>query len=100
IRDLTVTGVQTCALPICVSEHGRAVEDRREPVLAEQLVEQLAVADIAPHGTKIGVGGSRAFEVEAHALQPVGQQPAHKEVAEERSEEHTSELQSQSNLVC
>src|SRR2546430_3150545 len=26
IRDLTVTGVQTCALPICVGEHHPAVD--------------------------------------------------------------------------
>src|SRR2546430_5573860 len=55
IRDLTVTGVQTCALPI---SRGRA-------------------------------GAARGLQ--AH---PRGRHRA------ERSEEHTSELQSQSNLVC
>src|SRR2546430_13160732 len=55
IRDLTVTGVQTCALPIS-ADHGR--------LLAEALPQR----------------GQRRLERRA------------------RSEEHTSELQS--NLVC
>src|SRR2546430_13180637 len=58
IRDLTVTGVQTCALPISL------LGERR--------------ADDVP-----------LFEVSsANAM------------LNRRSEEHTSELQSQSNLVC
>src|SRR2546430_6966524 len=60
IRDLTVTGVQTCALPIspcCPGQRWRWT---------------------AAHGR----GSPRAPP-------PIG-----------RSEEHTSELQSQSNLVC
>src|SRR2546430_9799174 len=64
IRDLTVTGVQTCALPISVrvarARHPAPVRGRH---------------DLAPRRTcPVGRGG--------------------------RSEEHTSELQSQSNLVC
>src|SRR5260221_8365883 len=61
IRDHCVTGVQTCALPIC---QGLGVEAR-------------AVADLAGH---LHVGQ------EAHL--------------DGRSEEHTSELQSHSDLVC
>src|SRR2546430_13714579 len=59
IRDLTVTGVQTCALPISL----------KVAVLAA-----LAIAD------------------ELHNMQ--------RDRGDHRSEEHTSELQSQSNLVC
>src|SRR2546430_12426009 len=58
IRDLTVTGVQTCALPIL-----------REPLRLR--LERLCL----PHSRR----GARDLV---------------------RSEEHTSELQSQSNLVC
>src|SRR2546430_8610393 len=59
IRDLTVTGVQTCALPILASAVAL-------PIHADEGVIAVAYA----------------------------------EDADERSEEHTSELQSQSNLVC
>src|SRR2546430_9985368 len=61
IRDLTVTGVQTCALPICCERLTRRGFD--------------AGPEIRPH-------------VRLHLLH------------RRRSEEHTSELQSQSNLVC
>src|SRR2546430_10376756 len=63
IRDLTVTGVQTCALPI---SGDAAVADRVGVYRNEH----------------VGVRGVRAPDALA------------------RSEEHTSELQSQSNLVC
>src|SRR2546430_8222646 len=64
IRDLTVTGVQTCALPIC-------------------FIRKL------PHGLV------EAFKA---TLEEVAQTDLLLHVV--RSEEHTSELQSQSNLVC
>src|SRR2546430_4573982 len=78
IRDLTVTGVQTCALPIFppptpdiaikTPPHGVVQQgDRRDQTLKLGF----------PHGAQYN----------AH---PPGR----------RSEEHTSELQSQSNLVC
>src|SRR2546430_11138518 len=57
IRDLTVTGVQTCALPIC----------------------------------RAGRSWQRHQRWHSHAPPRLD---------EYRSEEHTSELQSQSNLVC
>src|SRR2546430_6881852 len=60
IRDLTVTGVQTCALPISD-------------------VHRLA------RGHALAAGDDRCRRHRARAG---------------RSEEHTSELQSQSNLVC
>src|SRR2546430_3404712 len=65
IRDLTVTGVQTCALPIWSCPNG----DRN----------RAASAGLC--------SGLRA-------------EPVHSESRLGRSEEHTSELQSQSNLVC
>src|SRR2546430_5593992 len=71
IRDLTVTGVQTCALPI--SPFGE-----REPARRDAAIERREV------------GGSH---VEGGAMRLL---IAH----QGRSEEHTSELQSQSNLVC
>src|SRR2546430_4666790 len=72
IRDLTVTGVQTCALPIY---DGRAAADADG-------------ADGHLHGRTA---------VDAH-----GTCGANSTVARlgRRSEEHTSELQSQSNIVC
>src|SRR2546430_7485649 len=64
IRDLTVTGVQTCALPICTARS----------------------AGFTPRVTSACSGStSRPLRIAAHGM---------------RSEEHTSELQSQSNLVC
>src|SRR2546430_4111468 len=59
IRDLTVTGVQTCALPIYPAQE---------------------LHDVAPVGALVLA--------------------QHTERQGDRSEEHTSELQSQSNLVC
>src|SRR5688572_30962979 len=74
IRDLTVTGVQTCALPICRSTAWRPGDEDR---------------------------GRRRRHVDAWRSDPVsragrGRWPSRGG----RSEEHTSELQSQSNLVC
>src|SRR2546430_13647352 len=71
IRDLTVTGVQTCALPIS--------QDDLDDALA-------VIQEFDP----IGVGSRDLREclfLQLKAFDP-------------RSEEHTSELQSQSNLVC
>src|SRR2546430_3532344 len=65
IRDLTVTGVQTCALPICEAAGNFAPMDGVYTV-ADALREYFADRERRGH----------------------------------RSEEHTSELQSQSNLVC
>src|SRR2546430_10173560 len=63
IRDLTVTGVQTCALPISL-DNGSIF-----PVATTTRAR-------SPRSTDASLEGSM------------------------RSEEHTSELQSQSNLVC
>src|SRR2546430_4048053 len=69
IRDLTVTGVQTCALPIS----GSSQAPKRKIPASFFLVPSRS----ATHGWRIASRSARY-----------------------RSEEHTSELQSQSNLVC
>src|SRR2546427_8035224 len=68
IRDLTVTGVQTCALPIL----------KQDPSTRHIPVQMLTLDEDRQHGL---ARGAFAFVTK-------------------RSEEHTSELQSQSNLVC
>src|SRR5256885_11556337 len=64
IRDYKVTGVQTCALPICLAAFGDGA--------AQQ----------------------------AHHADGVGYMPQRFAPHWDRSEEHTSELQSPCNLVC
>src|SRR5688572_32046515 len=76
IRDLTVTGVQTCALPISRALRGLC---RHDPV---RRIEPAELARRRHHS-----GPQRR-----HRRRRSRQTP--------RSEEHTSELQSQSNLVC
>src|SRR5262249_59478027 len=76
IRDWSVTGVQTCALPICMAEHEGDVlglAQIGQPVPAKQA--------FASHDQAVAEG--------ADSLKEGG-----------RSEEHTSELQSLTNLVC
>src|SRR2546430_11698395 len=76
IRDLTVTGVQTCALPISSDVYWDEVVEI-EPVGCEEVYDL----------TVDGLHNFVADDIVAHN-------------SIERSEEHTSELQSQSNLVC
>src|SRR2546427_1487385 len=83
IRDLTVTGVQTCALPICRRRpqrhhHGIGVE-----LEGVEIEERHQHEEREPRDALVGV------EIAARDLP-----------GDPRSEEHTSELQSQSNLVC
>src|SRR2546430_13397480 len=86
IRDLTVTGVQTCALPIC-------------PVLS-RIVDNLLPARLALAVDRGVVASHPPLEVTQDPLTEAAR--VHLGVAPflDRSEEHTSELQSQSNLVC
>src|SRR2546430_11723881 len=79
IRDLTVTGVQTCALPILAQLNElREQKAPWTPVAADKpKPKDLVQVTIATR--------------EGDAL---------KDPQPYRSEEHTSELQSQSNLVC
>src|SRR2546430_3344419 len=79
IRDLTVTGVQTCALPISV--RGASAPRGRHARSG------IPMPDVRP---------GRGAAHEPHG-DPTGRVPGRED---RRSEEHTSELQSQSNLVC
>src|SRR6266478_2440043 len=148
IRDLTVTGVQTCALPIFLSG-GRFIlgvaAGYLEPEFAALGVlfdERDDLADEAIRAMKAAWGGEgRHFVARGHTALPrplqqphppiwVGgnskrairravllgdgwmpifnpaahagrrRTPAIESAADVRAEEHTSELQSQSNLVC
>src|SRR2546430_7540517 len=80
IRDLTVTGVQTCALPISVRNSGpqgpRRI--RLSEASAPQAILEGSAGEFAPLELRVIESRSES----------------------RRSEEHTSELQSQSNLVC
>src|SRR2546430_10181981 len=79
IRDLTVTGVQTCALPISARCTARRPLFRWRKCCALPCAERLVRAP--DHGARTA------------CLAP-------RDRPQSRSEEHTSELQSQSNLVC
>src|SRR2546430_12444711 len=81
IRDLTVTGVQTCALPISRNVVSWSAELRR----------MLGVEPELPDATR-----AEAFEL----VHPEDRARVRETLDRTRSEEHTSELQSQSNLVC
>src|SRR2546430_4526548 len=82
IRDLTVTGVQTCALPIFYAAAG--------PV--RHRVGRLGQGGRRhPARCRRARGGGERRRTAHHAAPGI---------AATRSEEHTSELQSQSNLVC
>src|SRR5689334_23837115 len=88
IRDGTVTGVQTCALPIFARVHGvdrlaRELLGERACLLATPVVERRVRVALDP---ALGV--------------PVGLAVPREENRGHRSEEHTSELQSQFHLVC
>src|SRR2546430_6276107 len=87
IRDLTVTGVQTCALPISFSLSARLAAEGQNTL-------HIVATDAAGHST------DSVRTVIRDTQQPVltVTNPANNAVT--RSEEHTSELQSQSNLVC
>src|SRR2546430_6072931 len=78
IRDLTVTGVQTCALPIWrgAEDIGRELQGRADPQLD-------------PAGAGYHVAGGQ---------HPAGALDAHR--ADRGSEKHTSELHSPAKLGC
>src|SRR2546430_12794340 len=95
IRDLTVTGVQTCALPI-LHQAVHAVLESDEALANRVLEEEDAINELQ-------------IEIDDRVVQLLA---LHQLMATDlrfvlaisrinnRSEEHTSELQSQSNLVC
>src|SRR5256886_5732652 len=84
IRDLTVTGVQTCALPIFRNRRKLRVFLSGKPlIVARTDVGSLLVAGFFP------IRCGRSADTDRAQMRRLL-----------RSEEHTSELQSQSNLVC
>src|SRR2546427_5455260 len=82
IRDLTVTGVQTCALPICCPG-ASSKRSARGPWRSRRARSRAQMLNRSMGCSSSTVAG-RAMALETCT----------------RSEEHTSELQSQSNLVC
>src|SRR2546430_3988336 len=84
IRDLTVTGVQTCALPI------------------SHLPDHHGLPDPEPHHGADRIAVARGSRQPEFHIVPSGKAVDEivRGAVEVRSEEHTSELQSQSNLVC
>src|SRR5689334_23679001 len=81
IRDGTVTGVQTCALPISKGSISFLITGDEESVAVNGTVKLLAWASERGHRFDHCILG----------------EPTNADV---RSEEHTSELQSQFHLVC
>src|SRR5438034_3305312 len=87
IRDHCVTGVQTCALPISIGAGHPAALIRHSSKLGYVTRTAPSITRAAPYLT---VCPTRLSKVNSKHCPP---SPA-------RSEEHTSELQSHSDLVC
>src|SRR2546430_2946449 len=83
IRDLTVTGVQTCALPILMGSVCLAIVEFYTKYM-RALLHGLVCCEVMSLLKSIT---STRDDMQCPHVSP-------------RSEEHTSELQSQSNLVC
>src|SRR3989475_8275438 len=111
IRDLTVTGVQTCALPISLLCLQRLPKPR--PPRSSSWARRSTPSDASPHAARASLSRSADHGPAAHdpapALAhhlPAARAHARRDAFQlcadgrRRSEEHTSELQSQSNLVC
>src|SRR5699024_11511420 len=103
IRDRNVTGVQTCALPICTvtspeinDQDGNGVLDTEQLSEAEQAIEAVEQAKIA--------ADNKLSEITADGLVNLDEKAELDQLIEAlktaRSEEHTSELQSRFDLVC
>src|SRR5207244_9572709 len=96
IRDDLVTGVQTCALPICVLES-----------LAERVERhaRLPIADLSQRELQCALPAevldTHAFDLVAgRRCRNGGERFRLETLHVHRSEEHTSELQSPHHLVC
>src|SRR2546430_10762761 len=87
IRDLTVTGVQTCALPILAQQERDG--SFRMGHFETGCIQMLCRTPIGPRCIEQADGICSFIVVDLVS-----------QVRTPRSEEHTSELQSQSNLVC
>src|SRR2546422_5624055 len=84
IRDVAVTGVQTCALPIC-----RAARSRRWCAHWRSGGARFSRVGTRRRGDARRLGAAfQPEKIERH------------QIANGRSEEHTSELQSRLHLVC
>src|SRR2546430_6343929 len=86
IRDLTVTGVQTCAPPI--SHEGAETSEKFDPDKSLQI------------RCRYPRWRFHTREYQPHPRRSRNPARSARRDARPRSEEHTSELQSQSNLVC
>src|SRR5206468_6929217 len=93
IRDLIVTGVQTCALPIL---------DDPATVLPGDPLGRTPGTPLTPPGTRIKqtIGGNPNLSAEVAYEWTYGIVWTPAKFIKGRSEEHTSELQSRSDLVC
>src|SRR5256886_17465180 len=132
IRDLTVTGVQTCALPILFVAGDLSDPHGTDRMCQAAVAGALAQYDAEPPEVWLYRGAWQEWPItEADVLVPLSQDElrakilaifkhqSQKDTAPfpgghderefwqrvearnlERSEEHTSELQSQSNLLC
>src|SRR2546422_2148783 len=99
IRDVAVTGVQTCALPIWVDGLASVEAPARAPAKVAEDVGQLLTDDPLTDELVGQVEVDEEVVVEEMSERPVAdvvQEPGHAQ----RSEEHTSELQSRLHLVC
>src|SRR5690606_40730233 len=100
IRDFHVTGVQTCALPICPFVVPRAL---RSEEIAD-IVDDFSVA--AQNALSAGFDGVEIHGANGYLIDQFlhdgsnTRTDAYGGSIENRSEEHTSELQSRENLVC
>src|SRR2546422_5522527 len=102
IRDVAVTGVQTCALPIYDEIGLRAHADHAAVAQLEPLCRQ---SRHLVHGLGQPEDALLARVLAEHARERavaarVGLARAESTVRRQRSEEHTSELQSRLHLVC
>src|SRR5687768_18239544 len=88
IRDVAVTGVQTCALPIC-SRPGT-----RRPARSD------AVSNASSSAGRPTPPARRRRSTRSRPSRMRAVWPRLRAVASWRSEEHTSELQSRLHLVC
>src|SRR2546427_6771073 len=93
IRDLTVTGVQTCALPISWRGQPSPLTAHYRPLPPFPALSWCASSSAAPWTAS-------TWSCRTASRSTTGNGPASPCRRATRSEEHTSELQSQSNLVC
>src|SRR5256884_970075 len=87
IRDVAVTGVQTCALPICFFEFAQGLAAR---VLGQARPDD---SDRIRYAFRLCLGRFPKRDEELRLHEVLTEERA-------RSEEHTSELQSRLHLVC